>query len=529
MIAGGGLLLGLQYRWLTNLAETSAVAETAALSNYLDTVSTKVESHYSTTAEKVLYMPADFFLDAPVDKIAYAFSRKEPPGVKLIFAIKYTDEEWSRISAYDPRSGEIGEPSDPSLVRAIQVASAPMKILASKEASLRDTSLSTDVRDPENRIILQPITLGDNCKVIGVAGLVVDNAFFIDSVLSSILTRAIPGDAGLTVTVRDDKGRVVTGGLAEDGALEGAVGRDLPFIYPDWEIAIGRYDNSPEQVAKANFLLNMTMSFLLAFLLIGGLVFALQSASRQVKLSQMKADFVSNVSHELRTPLASIRVFGEFLRLGRVDTADKAKEYGEYIETESRRLTGLVNNILDFAKIESGAKTYQFERTDLAAVVDESVRTLGISLRHQGFELDYENRAETLPPLRIDASALTQALANLVDNAVKYSGDQRKIAIRLTHDAERVTIAVRDHGIGITRDEQKKIFERFHRVSTGLVHEVRGAGLGLSIVDHVIKAHGGRVWVESEPGQGSEFRLELPIERENPSADEVAMPGSVPA
>ena len=156
-------------------------------------------------------------------------------------------------------------------------------------------------------------------------------------------------------------------------------------------------------------------------MLLGGLTFALRAASREMRLSRMKADFVSNVSHELRTPLASIRVFGEFLRLGRVTDAQKTQEYGEYIENESRRLTQLINNILDFSKIESEAKTYELAPTDLGAVMEVTLRTLEVSLKHKGFTLHYDPPSAPIPTLALDGDAIGQAVANLVDNAVKYS------------------------------------------------------------------------------------------------------------
>jgi signal transduction histidine kinase len=258
-------------------------------------------------------------------------------------------------------------------------------------------------------------------------------------------------------------------------------------------------------------MLNMTLSAVLAVVLLGGVVLALRTASREMRLSAMKSDFVSNVSHELRTPLASIRVFGEFLRLGRVHREQKVREYGEYIETESRRLTQLINNILDFSKIESGAKTYDFEPSDVQDVVADTLRTLDLSLKHKGFALTFSTPAEPVPMLAVDPDALAQAVANLVDNAVKYSDGSKEVGVAVRRSRDDLVIAVQDHGIGISPDEQQKIFERFHRVSTGLIHDVKGSGLGLSIVSHIVKAHGGTVTVDSEPGKGSIFSIRLPL------------------
>jgi signal transduction histidine kinase len=233
-----------------------------------------------------------------------------------------------------------------------------------------------------------------------------------------------------------------------------------------------------------------------------------------MKLSEMKNDFVSNVSHELRTPLASIRVFGELLRLGRVENQDKVREYGEYIETESRRLTQLINNLLDFASIESGRKSYKFERVDVSELVSETLKTFGVRLRQHGFRVVFDGPAGPLPPVRVDPGAIAQSLSNLLDNAVKYSYQtgNKEIRVALRREGDAIAISVQDHGIGIPRDEQKKIFDRFHRVGTGLVHDVKGSGLGLSIVQHIVQAHGGQVTVESRAGEGSTFSILLPVE-----------------
>jgi two-component system phosphate regulon sensor histidine kinase PhoR len=240
-----------------------------------------------------------------------------------------------------------------------------------------------------------------------------------------------------------------------------------------------------------------------------------------MRLSEMKSDFVSNVSHELRTPLASIRMFAELLSLGRAPSLDKAKEYGEYIDAESRRLSRLIDNILDFARIESGRKTYQLARGDLTEVVAAVVRTFEVRLRQAGFTLTFTPPANALPLLDLDPDAIGQALHNLLDNAVKYSGDSRAIEVSVAQDQEEAVVAVRDHGIGIPRSEQLKIFERFHRVSTGLVHDVKGSGLGLAIVRHIVEAHRGRLQLVSSPGEGSTFTMRLPL---RPAADAATAP-----
>ncbi len=220
---------------------------------------------------------------------------------------------------------------------------------------------------------------------------------------------------------------------------------------------------------------------------------------------------ISNVSHELRTPLASIRVFGEFLHLGRATAAEKVREYGEYIEAESRRLSRLVDNILDFSRIESGRKRYRLEVADLREIVRDTVKAFEVRLRQEGISVDVRGPDEPLPAVRADPDAIAQALANLLDNAVKYSCGAPDVAVELGQRNGSVTLAVRDRGPGISPEDQERIFEKFYRVSTGLVHDVKGSGLGLAIVKHVVEAHQGMVVVESKPGAGSTFTIELPV------------------
>ncbi|HXV76519.1 MAG TPA: HAMP domain-containing sensor histidine kinase [Candidatus Polarisedimenticolaceae bacterium] len=511
------VLLAMQYGWLTRLEKTSAIAEKAWLNNYLEAVSSKVEYFYRKQAERALNVPESLLAYQKPEKIGRFFEKKQVEGAKYLFV--YYDPPDSDgdpfMAFYDPVNGSVEQPADHRMLRAITVALSPWTMLLSKSESLSSHALSVDEKDPENRIILNPLS-DDSCTIIGIAGMIVDNGHFEQRVLPGAIEQALPkffdrrAADNLALSVLDGRGDLVLGLDGGARQMQG-VARSIPFIYSDWKLVLGSRHTTPEQWAKSNFVLNVSLSVLLAIVLLGGIAMALRTASRQIYLSQMKSDFVSNVSHELRTPLASIRVFGEFLRLGRVADPAKTREYGEFIETESRRLTQLINNILDFSKIESGAKTYRFERVDLAEVLSDTVRSLEVSLRHKGFRLGFDTPVDPVP-VEIDPDAIAQAVANLVDNAVKYSNGAREVDVRLERDEREVVISIRDFGIGISGDEQDKIFERFHRVSTGLVHDVKGSGLGLSIVSHIVKAHSGEVRVESEPGRGSIFSIHLPAE-----------------
>ena len=248
----------------------------------------------------------------------------------------------------------------------------------------------------------------------------------------------------------------------------------------------------------------------LSVLLVAGLALAYRSVRREVELARLKSDFVSNVSHELRTPLSLIWLYAETLELGRIKTREKKEEYYRIIRKESERLTALINNILDFSRIEAGRKEYDFRETDIAELVRNTLDAYRYQIEQQGFA--FEQRIDSdIPTMNVDREAIARALVNLVNNALKYSGAEKFLAVKLYRANGVLKLEVVDHGIGIARRDQSKIFEKFYRTGDPLVHNTKGSGLGLSLVRHITHAHGGEVEVESAPGKGSKFTLSLPL------------------
>jgi signal transduction histidine kinase len=230
-----------------------------------------------------------------------------------------------------------------------------------------------------------------------------------------------------------------------------------------------------------------------------------------MNLARLKSDFVANVSHELRTPLALIRLYAETLELGRLTAKEKYQEYFRIIREESERLSALINNILDFSRIEAGRKEYEFKETDLGELVRTTLESYRFQIEQNGFAFE-ENIAADIPPVNVDREAIARSLLNLVNNALKYSKDQKYIGVSLYRANGSVNLEVRDRGIGIAPAEQEKIFEKFYRCGDPLVHNTKGSGLGLSLVRHIAQAHGGNVSVESAPQKGSIFTIALPID-----------------
>ena len=231
---------------------------------------------------------------------------------------------------------------------------------------------------------------------------------------------------------------------------------------------------------------------------------------REARLAEMRSQFVASVSHELKTPLTAIRMFAETLLMRRSTPADVQQEYLETIVNESERLTRLLNNVLDFSNIESGTKAYRLEPHSLADAVRAAAKAIHYPFAQQGFQL-HVAIDEEVPAVAADPDAIEQAVLNLLSNAMKYSGDARAVDLQLTQHGDRAVIRVTDHGIGIPVAEQSRIFDKFYRVRDAGTERIAGTGLGLTLVDHVARGHGGTVVVQSAPGQGSTFALELPL------------------
>ena len=282
------------------------------------------------------------------------------------------------------------------------------------------------------------------------------------------------------------------------------------WLFPDYVVSIRAQAGSIEALIRSRFYRSLALILLLAIALLAGVWMVYRNVHREMELAEMKSTFVSNVSHELRTPLALIRMFAETLEMGRVASDEKRQEYYNIIHQETERLSRLVNNILNFSHIEAGKKTYIFRKVDVNETVGRVVDTYTFNLKKNGFTTKIE-LSETVPAIRGDSEALTEAVINLIDNAIKYSivkgHEERSIEIITGHEHGSVFIEVADRGIGIPAEEKAKIFSPFYRISGGLVHTVKGTGLGLALIKHIIDAHDGIVTIKSKPEQGSRFRL----------------------
>lgn len=234
------------------------------------------------------------------------------------------------------------------------------------------------------------------------------------------------------------------------------------------------------------------------------------AVNRQFTLQELKSSAVATVAHELRTPIASIRMLVDTLREGRVRGDVQRQEYLELIATEALRLSRLAEHFLTFSRLDRNTAELQLTRIDPGAAAREAVRALEPRLQAPGCDFQLTMPAE-LPEILADRDALVTVLTNLLENAWKYSGEQKEIVLEVGADGESVRFSVRDNGLGLSKAEQRAIFEPFYQVDQKLTRAREGCGLGLSIVRRIVEAHRGRVEVRSQPGIGSVFSVILPI------------------
>ena len=281
--------------------------------------------------------------------------------------------------------------------------------------------------------------------------------------------------------------------------------------FPDWSLEL--YQPPPRLLNTLLISrqgLYFYMFLLITGILIFGLILTVRAVSHELELARMKSDFVSTISHEFKSPLTSIRQLAEMLHSGRVPSEERRRQYYDVLLEQSERLSLLTENILNLARIEEGRKKFEFEKTDPARLLQEVVSSMQDRVRHEGFSIELEIK-KGLPMIMLDRVAITQAITNLIDNAVKYSGESRRIIVSASDEGASLHIAVRDFGVGIRKEDLDKVFERFFRGGDELTRTVKGSGLGLTLVREIVEAHQGTVYAESEPGKGSTFFIRLPL------------------
>jgi len=282
------------------------------------------------------------------------------------------------------------------------------------------------------------------------------------------------------------------------------------WLFPDYTLGIRTKGSSLQQLISERTATNLLLLLSLDVILIVAVILVFRNVKKEVQLAQNKADFVSNVSHEIRTPLALISMFAETLEMGRVKSEEKKQEYYSIISKETNRLSGIVNKILNFSQTEANKKTLNIEPIHAGSEIKEILTTYDFHLTSKGFTYTLTDLVDLW--VKADREAFVEVIINLIDNAIKYSADVKRIEIVTSTENSYGTICVKDHGIGINTVNQKHIFDKFYRVSSGNLARSKGTGLGLSLVKQLMQAQYGKVSVSSEPGKGSSFTLYFPLE-----------------
>ena len=327
------------------------------------------------------------------------------------------------------------------------------------------------------------------------------------AVLQPTIQQYIPPDVNWIV--RGKTGEII---LNSDNPPSGEATVKLDFAngFPPWSLELFQKEPHFLEILTSRHGLYLYMFILLIGILVFGLVLTIRIVNQELELARMKSDFVSTVSHEFKSPLTSIKQLSEMLQDGRIPSEERRQRYYNVLVEQANRLSLLIDNILDFARMEEGRKTFDFRPVDIGTLLAEIISTFQHRISHEGFIIQ-ARIDESLPIILADQTAITQAISNILDNAVKYSGESREIDFRAFAENYELVVAVKDFGIGIDQEEIEQIFERFYRSGDELTRAVKGSGLGLTLVKQIVEAHRGTIQVESEPGSGSIFFIRLPI------------------
>jgi len=351
---------------------------------------------------------------------------------------------------------------------------------------------------------------GNGNQVNGIWGLLLNSEQLKANLLSPLIRQHVSSE-DIHWIVRGRDGQAI---LKSDSSASGSMTVRTNFAgnFPPWSFEL--YQQDPrlfETLLTSRRGIYLYMFVLLAGILIFGLTLTIRIVTHELELGKMKSDFVSTISHEFKSPLTSIRQLAEMLQTGRVPSEERRQRYYNVLLEQSERLSLLIDNILDFARMEEGKKEFEFEMVDMGPLLQELISTIQQQVRHEGFTVQAEIDTP-LPSIQVDRAAMTQAITNLIDNAIKYSAGAKKIHVRGFARNQYLVIAVQDFGIGIEPEEIDKVFERFFRGGDELTRTVKGSGLGLTLVKQIVEAHHGSVHVESEPGRGSTFSIRLPLQ-----------------
>lgn len=366
--------------------------------------------------------------------------------------------------------------------------------------------------DAHRSMTLALVSLSDR-NVIGYLNLPIDRRQLINEELPRRLKRHFgDGDKGMNVWIRDwTQNEIIASNTREDYDWEKINFRQsFPNIFDDWIIEVQLTESSAIAATNASFIKNLVVLGVAVLLLLGALVFMFYTAQRERSLAQRQAGFLANVTHELKTPLAVMQAAGENLADGRVDDQKRLKSYGNHIYSEAIRLRKMIEKLLDVAKADAGQALIEPKPVYLNDVLERYLKENEAYITGKGFRLitDIE---EQVPMCMIDTDSFETIVGNLLENALKYSKEEKEIHISLHHRDKNIIIKVRDRGIGIPKTSRKHVFDKFYRVEDAMTAQTKGHGLGLSIVKNLVELNGGDISLTSQEGVGSTFTVRFPV------------------
>ena len=483
----------LQYRSLSELQSKTKGAFKDNLRQGLPIVQLQMKQRLEDVAAQTL---------KPIGSIKYTSPEAAKEILKHFENVKRTHPEIEEFFAFGYGSDEYNKNIQPDILSIFERARMAQSFIDGNRKYLF----------AEGKYLFYPLNDSTKREFVGV---LLTESFVRNDLIAGSIGKALTiyhgntaTSSAIAITISDENNQVLySNGTARNGNLFEA-NFDRPLS--NWKAAVGLKNSNLDDLARNSFLHSAGATVLVLLVLLFGIALTIRATDREARLAQAKSNFVANVSHELKTPLSLLSLFSEILELGRVNSEEKKTEYYRIMRHESLRLNKVIDNILDFSKIEAGRKTYNFAEGDMAEVIDNVLSSYRYQIVNSGFDIQ-TNIQPDLPSVLIDRDAMAQAISNLVDNAIKYSGEVKQLSIKTETLGSDLSIEIADRGIGIPRAEQAKVFEKFYRVGNGLVHDVKGSGLGLSLVKHIIESHKGTISVESDVGKGSRFTILLPL------------------
>ncbi len=338
-----------------------------------------------------------------------------------------------------------------------------------------------------------------------ICGMLIDPGKFINNILSYKITQVAHEDFTINISKADYKEKNFQ---PDNNDISTAEHQSAIDLFPRYMLSIELKGQDIKSLVKSRTLKNLTLVLAINIFIILGILFVLRNFKKENELMKLQTDFVSVVSHELRTPLSLISLFSETLMIGKINDEEKKAEYYKIINEESSRLSRIVDKILNFYTVESKGKKYNFKLENLNIIVENVLLNYKNQFDNSKFTVTF-NHPDFLPEVLVDKDTVAEAVINLIDNAMKYSGDRKEIDISTGIEKNYVFIKIKDYGIGISSSNQKKIFNKFFRIKNTSDKDIKGTGLGLAIVKDVMNAHKGKVFLESSEGKGSCFTLKF--------------------